>query len=246
MKKEITLSIVVPAYNEEKIIKANLRKIVNYLQTRKYSWEIIVADDGSVDKTARLVRNFSNKYKAIRLVKLFHNTGKGGALREGVLAAEGKFVIFMDADLSVDLENIDKFLKELKKGSDVVIASRRIKGAQIDIHQPWLRENMGKVFTSMTRFIIGVPLADFTCGFKGFSRKSANQIFKAALINRWAYDAEIMFLAKIYKYKILEIPIHWKNREDTRVKLGGVVFETLRDLIRIKAYDFLGKYDGIS
>lgn len=240
MANELTLSIVIPAYNEEKIIGTTLDTITSYLSKKKFSWEIVVADDGSVDRTAEIVKKYSKKQ--VRLVKLTKNKGKGGALKEGVLSALGNFVIFMDADLSVPLENIDIFLTKLTGGDKVVIASRRIRGAKILVHQPWHREVMGKVFTLLTRSVTGVPLADFTCGFKGFSREAAQKIFTHSLIGRWAYDAEIMYLAQKYGYHITEVPIEWKNRGDTRVRLRRVVTETFRDLLTIRVNDLRGKY----
>ena len=241
--KGLTLSIVVPAYNEDKIIKENLRKIISYLRTKKYDWEIVIADDGSTDKTASLVKKEIDKDKRVSLVRLKKNKGKGGALKEGMLAAKGKYIIFMDADLSVDLGNVDIFLKELKKGAAVVIASRRVKGAKIEVHQPWHRETMGRVFTLLTRILMKVNISDFTCGFKGFTKESAKKIFSASLINRWAYDAEILFLADKFGYKIKQMPITWKNRNETRVRLKRVVFESLRDLLKIRLNDFYKAYD---
>lgn len=241
MQKVPLVSIVLPAYNEEKVIKKTLDQVLTYLSRKKYSFEIVVADDGSRDKTSEIVKNFIKK--KVRLIKLTKNKGKGGALREGILNSKGKNIIFMDADLSVSLENIDIFLKKLQKGSDVVIASRRIKGAKILVHQPWHRETMGRVFTYMTRVVTGTSIADFTCGFKGFTKESAMKIFKASLIDRWAYDAEILFLAKKFGYAVEQIPIVWKNREDTRVRLKTVILETFRDLINVRIFDLLGKYD---
>ena len=126
----------------------------------------------------------------------------------------------------------------------MAIASRRVKGAKILIHQPWYRETMGRVFTLLTQLVTGTDVADFTCGFKGFKKESAKKIFRASLIDRWAYDAEIIFLAKKFGLKIREIPIVWKNREDTRVRLKSVVLETFRDLLKIRWNDLSGKYEN--
>ncbi|KKQ52140.1 hypothetical protein A2865_03335 [Candidatus Woesebacteria bacterium RIFCSPHIGHO2_01_FULL_39_17] len=241
--KKLTLSIVIPAYNEEKIIKMSLGKIIDYLKVKRYDWEIVVADDGSVDKTKDLIKNLTHKNKRIKLVRLPQNKGKGGALKKGILAAKGKYIIFMDADLSVDLGNIDIFLKQLKKESPVVIASRRVKGAEIEVHQPWHREVMGRVFTFLTRILMQVNVADFTCGFKGFTNEAAKKIFSKSLINRWAYDAEIMFLSNKFGYKIRQMPIVWKNRGDTRVRLKNVIFESFMDLLKIRLNDLRGVYD---
>lgn len=241
MNKNIFLSLVIPAYNEEKTIKGTLEKVLGYLTRKSFSYEVIVVDDGSKDKTSSIVGSFHNS--KIKLVKLETNKGKGGALREGIGRSKGENVIFMDADLSVPLENIDRFINELEK-FEVVIASRRIKGAKILKHQPWHRETMGKVFTLLTRFVTGVNLADYTCGFKGFRGKEAKRIFENSLIDRWAYDAEIMFLSHKLGYNIKQVPVSWVNRGDTRVRLKSVVFESFKDLVKIRIYDLLGKYDA--
>lgn len=239
-EKKITLSLVVPAYNEEKIIGENLKKIIRFLSGRKYGWEIIVADDGSKDGTSDIVKNFQNSN--VRLIKLDKNKGKGAALRAGFLAARGEYALFSDADLSVPIESLDNFLEKLRENY-VVIGSRRIKGAKILMHQPFIRENMGRVFTFLTKIVTGVNISDFTCGFKGFRNRAAKKIFAKSLINRWAYDAEIIFLARKFGFKVAQIPVSWTNRKDTRVVLGNVILESFRDLVRIRLNDFQGKYD---
>lgn len=234
------LSVIVPAYNESKVLKKNLQEIINYLKNKKYSWEIVVVDDGSRDTTYKIAKDFSKKH--VRAYKLSQNQGKGGALKEGFLKANGDYLIFMDADLSVPLSNIDEFLKYLKK-FDVVIGSRRLSGSQIVVHQPFIRESMGRVFTLMTRFLMGTSLADFTCGFKGFKKEAGKKIFAASLIKRWSYDAEILFLAKHFGFSIKQVPVEWFNRIDSRVRLSDAVFTSFTDLIKIRIYAFMGKYD---
>ena len=231
---------MIPAYNEEKIIENTLEKVLKFLSKKKYSWEVIVIDDGSSDQTSLKAKKF-NKEKVL-VVRYEINRGKGGALKEGVYKSRGDYIIFSDADLSVDIGKVDEVLNALKK-SDVVIGSRRIQGAKILVHQPILREFMGRGYTHLTKLVTGVKLADFTCGFKGFKKNAAKYIFKKTLINRWAYDSEILFLAKKFKYKLTEIPVEWKNREDTRVVLKTVIIESLKDLLSISVNDFLGKYN---
>ena len=240
MSDKIKLSLLIPAYNEEKIIENTLEKVLKFLSKKKYSWEVIVIDDGSSDQTSLKAKKF-NKEKVL-VVRYEINRGKGGALKEGVYKSRGDYIIFSDADLSVDIGKVDEVLNALKK-SDVVIGSRRIQGAKILVHQPILREFMGRGYTHLTKLVTGVKLADFTCGFKGFKKNAAKFIFKKTLINRWAYDSEILFLAKKFKYKLTEIPVEWKNREDTRVVLKTVIIESLKDLLSISVNDFLGKYN---
>ncbi len=239
MKKDIKLTFIIPAYNEEKIIGETLKSILSFLSPKTYTWEVIVVDDGSKDKTSTIVKSF--KKQRVRLISFAENKGKGAAIRAGVKKSRGEFIIFSDADLSVPIENIDKLLLELTK-SDVAIGSRRIKGSKILVHQSWLRESMGRVFTFLTRLILGSEISDFTCGFKGFRREAALDIFGKARLDRWAYDAEILFLAQKRGDKIAEIPIFWKNREDTRVALGNAALVSFVDLLKIRFNDILGKY----
>lgn len=241
MKENITLSLIIPAFNEEKIINKTLATVTQFLKDKKYPWEIIVVDDGSSDNTSKIVKKTKNA--KIRLVKLSANKGKGAALRAGIKVAKGDYILYSDADLSVSIANIDKFMDYLKRNFDLVIGSRRIEGAEIAVHQSWLREMMGRAFTLLTRLILFMNISDFTCGFKGFKKAVAKDIFSKSTIDRWAYDSEILFIAKIQGYRIKEIPIVWKNRQDTRVVLKNVVFETLKDLLKIRINHFSGRYN---
>ena len=238
MKTKVFLSIIIPAYNEGNIITTTLNTVKSFLDKKKYSWEVIVVDDGSTDKTAEKVTNFQD---GVKLLKLRNNQGKGAALKAGVLGSIGEHVFFTDADLSVPVDNIDTFLGELKN-ADVVIGSRRVEGATIEIHQPFLRENMGRVYTILSRLITGTNLSDFTCGFKGFREKAAKEIFNKSVIKRWAYDSEILFLANKYRFIIEEVPVSWRNRAESRVALGTDTITSFKDMLMIRIYDWLGKY----
>jgi dolichyl-phosphate beta-glucosyltransferase len=217
--------------------------VSGFLAKEKYLWEIVVVDDGSSDNSINIIKNLRNP--KINLISYKTNRGKGGALKEGVKNSRGKFIIFTDADLSVPIDTIDMFFKKLESGeSDIVIGTRKIRSAKVLTHQPWLRENLGKGFTFITKLITSVNASDFTCGFKGFSSGSAKKIFGHSLIARWAYDAEILFLAKKYGYTISEVPVTWINRKDTRVKLGNAIVTSFIDLIKIKLNNWSGKYEA--
>lgn len=237
----IYLSILIPAYNEEKIIKGSLEKIINFLSGKKYDWEIVVVNDGSKDKMSDEVKKISKEN--VILVSYKDNRGKGGALKEGVNHCQGKYIIFTDADLSVPIETIDKFLQEMERDTDMVVGSRRVRGSKILVHQPFIRESLGRVFTLITKVFLNINLSDFTCGFKGFTNKVGKKIFGKSLIKRWAYDAEIVFLANKFKFKITEIPVSWVDRPNSRVRVGKAVVTSLADLFRIRFYNLVGKYD---
>lgn len=241
MAKNIHLTVLVPCYNEDTIIRNNSQEIINFLSKKKYTWELIIVDDGSSDNSLREIQSIKNP--GLKLVSYKVNRGKGGALKEGVRNASGDYIIFMDADLSVPVEALDEFLAKLEQGADVVIGTRKIRSAKVLVHQSWLRENLGKGFTLLTKIFTGVDVSDFTCGFKGFSEEAGRKIFSHSLLSRWAYDAEILYLARKYGYKIVEIPVVWTNRKDTRVKLLNAVVTSLADLVKMKIYSWSGKYD---
>lgn len=233
------LSLIVPAYNEEKIIKKSLESIVNFLLKKNYSWEVILVDDGSRDKTVSIAKTF----KEVKILSLRENMGKGAALRAGVMASKGKYIVFTDADLSVPISFLDALISQAK-GNEVVVGSRRVKGATIKTHQPALREFLGRVFTKLTQVLIGSQIADFTCGFKAFQANAGKKLFSLSRINRWAYDSEIIFLAQKLNYKIAEVPVIWENRFDTRVQMGKAAIESLMDVIKIRLWDLSGKYES--
>lgn len=238
--KQTDLSLIIPAYNEEKIIRDNLIKVRSYLSKKGFNYEIIVVDDGSDDKTTKIVR--SMKDRKIKVVVLRKNMGKGAALRAGMAEAVGENIVFSDADLSVPIEFIEPILKKLEN-HEVAVASRRIKGAQIRTHQPPLRELMGRVFTKLTQVLIQSDIADFTCGFKGFTSPAGKKLFAASKTDRWAYDAEIIYLAQKCGYDIAQVPVVWENRIDTRVKMGRAALESFVDVLRVRAWSMLGRYE---
>lgn len=235
------LSVVIPAYNEGKLIRDNLTRIINYLGGKSYDWEIVVVDDGSLDSTNSVVKEMKNK--KVKLIKHERNLGKGAALKSGVAISNGKYIMFMDADLSVPVKYVGELLSKLESGIPVVVGSRRIGKSVIAKHQPLIREQMGVVFTKLARMVTGVKLNDFTCGFKGFEAKAGKKIFLNSVINRWAYDSEILFLANKFGYKINQIPVRWVNREDSRVEGMRAVITVLIDLIRIRINDLRGVYE---
>lgn len=236
------LSVIIPLYNEEKRIN-NLHRIYKYLSIQKFNWEIILVNDGSVDTTKNTINKMLKSYnfKHTRLISYSQNKGKGFAVKTGILAAKGKYRLFTDIDLSTPIEEFDKFLPYLEKFS-IIIGSRRIKGSEIIIHQPNLREEMGKGFTKLSQIILQIKVTDFTCGFKCFSNITARKIFDKQTINMWGFDAEILFLAKKFGYKIKEIPVRWSNDPRSRVKFPQDIISSLSDLFKIRYNEFKKRY----
>ncbi len=229
------LSVIIPAYNEEKRLPKTLREIDGYLKKQSYDYEILVVNDGSKDSTAIVARNLSPEIKNLKLINNHKNQGKGAVVRQGMLSAQGDYRLFTDADNSTSIDQVEKMWPEFKKGYEIVIGSRDIKGAVLDPPQPFLRNIiLGEGFKLYRKLIVGLwGIQDTQCGFKCLTRGAAEKIFPKCLINRWAFDPEILVVGKLLGYKIKEIPVLWKNDPESRVKFKGMM-RMATDLIKIR------------
>lgn len=241
MPRHPKLSVVIPAYNEAARLGRTLPQIVNYFTNQKYSKEIIIVDDGSTDSTANIVNRQSQKTSFLKLISLDANMGKGGAVRQGVLASIGEWVLFMDADLSTPISELDKFWT-YTKDYDIIIGSRKMTGATITRRQNPLRENLGKVFTLLTNVLATKNISDITCGFKLFRGSVSRKLFKKGLLNDWSFDAEILYLAQKHHHPIKEVPVSWKNDPRSKVSLASDALNALIGLFKIRLQDIAGKY----
>jgi dolichyl-phosphate beta-glucosyltransferase len=236
------LSIVIPAYNEEKRIGDSLRKILMFLENKPFPAEFVIVDDGSTDATEQIVKQSIIGKASLKYLKSEKNMGKGHAVKQGMLASEGTFSLLTDADLSTPIEELEKFLPHMKTPNDVLIGNRKTKGAAMLKKQSFIRENMGKCFTHFTNLVLLMRQSDYTCGFKVFGAGARKRIFGAQRINRWGYDAEVLFLAKLYKLTITEIPVVWYNSEATRVNLALDTFRSIKELFEIRRNRLTGRY----
>jgi dolichyl-phosphate beta-glucosyltransferase len=235
----MNLSIVIPAYNEEKRIGKTLERIREYLKKRKFDYEIIVVDDGSKDKTSEVV--YSSKDKRIRLFRNEVNKGKGYSVKRGMLEARNELILFSDSDLSTPIEELDNFLKYLPN-YDVIIASRNMKGSKIKVKQPFFRQMLGRIFPLIVRLLTVRRIKDTQCGFKLFKKEAAKRIFSKMTIDRFGFDVEALYLAKKYKFKIKELPVVWVNDTASTVNPVKDSARMLVDLIRIRINDLSGRY----
>lgn len=238
MKK---LSVIIPAYNEDRRIGHTLLAVSEFLKKQPYSYEILVVNDGSKDRTAEEVQKLESSIANLKLVNNKENHGKGWATKQGMLEATGDIRLFMDADNSTKIEEIDKMLPYLNQGYDIVIGSRRVKGAVIATRQPAFRDFLGGVFRFIVHTLVPVKVTDSQCGFKIFSAMSAQAIFSKQTIYRWAFDVEILAIARKFKFKIQEVPITWVNDAESHVKFSGMV-SMLLEVLETRWNLWAGKY----
>lgn len=240
--KNMKLSVIIPAYNEEKRLAKTLEDIDRYLRKQDYEYEIIVVNDGSKDRTAEVVKQMMSKVRNLKLIDNKVNKGKGGVVRQGLLEARGEVRLFTDADNSTSIDHVEKMWPEFERGFDIVIGSRDIKGAVLDPPQPWYRRILGDIFNLLVQVIVGLwGIWDTQCGFKAFTQKVVEDIIPKCKIDRWAFDPEILILAKKKGYKIKEVPVRWVNDPHSKVKFKGMVL-MLKDLFTIKWYLITKRY----
>lgn len=240
-KNKPKLSVVIPAYNEAQRFQITLPQIIKFFSQQKFTTELIIVDDGSTDETLSVIKQLAGDYQPLIVKTHPKNQGKGAGLRTGILASHGNWVLFMDADLSTPLQELDKFWK-YTKNFDVIIGSRKMKGANVKKRQNPIRENLGKVFTILTNILATKNLSDITCGFKMLKGPVARQLFAKSQINDWSYDAEILFLAQKYRHPLKEVPVEWHNDPRTKVSLLKDGLKSLVGLLRIRANDMQGYY----
>lgn len=251
MQSRSRLSIVVPAYNEAARIRASLQGAADYLAANAPDAEIVVVDDGSTDGTAALVEEFAAslppaRTPAVRLLKNGANRGKGYSIKHGVLLAEGDLVLISDADFSTPISELPLLLQPVEEGGyGIAIGSRALRGSRVEIHQAVWREAMGRAFNRLVRFLTGLPFRDTQCGFKLMRRQDVLPLFRAARIERFAYDVEILYLARKAGIRVAEVPVVWRNAPGTKVNALLDPLDMLKDIVRVVLRDRLGRYGAL-
>ncbi len=235
------LSIVVPAYNEGRRLPETLPCLVDFVRAQEYSAEVIVVDDGSTDNTANVVEVIARDAPSVRLIRNEHR-GKGYAVKTGALAAEGDYVFLCDADLSMPIEEVARFVPPALEEYDVAIGSREVEGAR-RYGEPGLRHLMGRVFNTLVRLLAVRGFQDTQAGFKCFRRQAARQVFPLQTIKGWGFAVEVLFIAQRRGLRIVEVPIHWYYMNRSRVRPVQDTYNMLREVLKVRLNNWRGRYN---
>lgn len=241
------LSIVVPAYNEEKRIGRSLDGVLSFLQQQTYAAEVVVVDDGSSDGTARVVAEripqFREAGHGLRVLTNDPNRGKGYSVKRGLTEANGEIVLFSDADFSSPITEAPKLISPIADGrADVTFGSRALNRELIGVRQPVLRDFGGRVFNLLMKTITGLKFKDTQCGFKAFRREPALPVFRLQSIDRFGFDPEVLYIAKKQGLRLLEVPVVWNDSEGSTVNYFSDSIKMFTDLVRIRVNDLTGHY----
>ncbi len=228
------LSVVVPAYNEERRLPVTLAAVLPWLEARGPSFELILVDDGSLDGTLDLMREWASKHPAVRVVAQSPNRGKGRALAEGVKVACGRLVLVSDADFSTPITELGKLEEAIRGGADIAIGSRAKRGARVEHSQPFYRVLMGKTFNLVVQALILPGLWDTQCGFKLFRSEVAHDLFAALTTDRFGYDVDVLYRARRRRLRIAELPVRWINSPETKVNAVRDSSQMLKDILRLR------------
>jgi len=230
--------VVIPAFNEATRLPASLRALIAYLEKWGRTFEILVVDDGSTDETAARAQEAG---AVVKLLRNERNRGKGFSVRRGMVEASGERRLMTDADLSTPIVELSRLMAKLDEGYDIAVASRALRGAEIEVHQSFLRENAGRLFNLMVRILVLDGLKDTQCGFKLFTARAAEAAFNLARLDGFCFDVEALFIARKQGARIAEIPVRWRNDAATRVSLVPGL-RAFSDLLRIRLNDLAGRY----
>ncbi len=233
MAATLSTSVVIPAYNEEKRLPSTLDRVLSFEGVRCKITQIVVVDDGSSDLSATTARRAGAGDDRVHVVSYSPNAGKGYAIRRGVVEASAETILLCDADLSTPIEDLEK-LAPLLDEYDIVIGSRALDVSTVAKKQPWYRQLMGKTFNRIMRTVTGLPYLDTQCGFKLMTRNAALSIFSEAVVDRFAYDVEMLMIAARLGLRVKEVPVIWINSDDSRVRIVRDSSRMLFDIVRTR------------
>jgi dolichyl-phosphate beta-glucosyltransferase len=238
------LSIIIPAHNEENRLPRTLEQVSAFLAQQSYEAEVLVIENGSSDRTPEVAEGFASQHKNMRVIRIAER-GKGLAVRHGMLAAQGQYRFMCDADLSMPIGEVNKFLPPALQAFDIAIGSREVKGAR-RYNEPFHRHFGGRFVNLIIRFFILPQLQDTQCGFKCFRAEVAEDLFRRQTLDGWSFDIELMFIAYRRGYRVTEIPINWYYRTESKISAVRDAMRMIGDIFRIRANARLGLYDANS
>lgn len=239
MQERPFLSIIIPAFNEELRLPDSLMRVVSFIKAENFVAEVIVVDNASTDLTKDIILDFSSRYPFCRYCQETKR-GKGAAVRTGILAGQGDYLLICDADLAVPIEEASKFLPSRLGDYDIAIASREKKGAKRH-NEPFYRHLMGRIFNFIVRILLLPGLHDTQCGFKCFKREVAHSIFKTSSIDGWGFDVEILYKAALNKYKIIEVPVNWYYGDQSKINPFKDSWNMFKEIVQIRGNLFYKK-----
>ena len=235
-------SIVIPAYNESRRIVTTLNQVLSFVASNGWDAELIIVNDGSRDDTAEIVKQYATRNPMMRLIENPGNRGKGYSVRNGMLNARGEILIFSDADLSAPIEEAPKLLEAIEGGAGVAMGSRWLRPELQKQRQSLHRQFLGRVFNVLLRLVLGLNFADTQCGFKAFSRRAAETVFKLQRIERWGFDPEIIYLARKKGFKVVEIPVQWSHDDKTTIHPVRDGLRMFLDVLKVRWNALCGRY----
>ena len=242
MDNSPVLSLIIPAFNEGRRLPQTLPQIVNFVEAQSYSSEVIVVNNNSSDDTRSIAEEFATEFPFIHVLDE-PAQGKGAAVRTGMLAAKGEYLFMADADLSMPIEEVNKFMPPNIDDYDVAIASREVPGA-VRYNEPAYRHLMGRVFNLIVKVLAIPGFQDTQCGFKCFRRLAALDVLDSQSIDGWAFDVELLFIAQRRGYRIVEVPINWYYRSNSRISPIHDAINMVREVVRIRMNGWRGRYDS--
>ncbi|HEX9022902.1 MAG TPA: dolichyl-phosphate beta-glucosyltransferase [Geobacteraceae bacterium] len=239
---DIALSVVIPAFNEERRLPAYLDRVLAYLEGRSFSFEVVIVDDGSSDNTAAVVERYAARDQRVRLVRLQRNRGKGGAVKTGMLSSTGKLRLFTDADGATPIAEVERLKKAIEAGADVAVGSRALKDDALRVRTRFHRKFIGTVFNRIVRALTVKGINDTQCGFKLFTARAANAVFPLQNIEDFGFDVELLYICRKKGLPLAEVPVNWTDIPGTKVKLVRDSLRMLKDVVRIRLSDWRGEY----